>query len=85
MSQLMKILFSVSELSGQMEAEAQAVKASAPAVQTAQERLTREEFDQLWNAILDIGQACDLDTFTLGFRMGVQLVLEGLRPIQAQE
>ena len=43
--------------------------------------LTREEFENLWSAVIDIGDADCLSSFTLGFRLGVQLTLEGLRPI----
>jgi len=81
MSQLMKNLFSTLELSGQLDAEAQAAKAADAAVQAAQQRLTYDEFEDLWSAIMNIERACDLDSFTLGFRLGVQLTLEGLRPV----
>ena len=81
MNPLMETLFSVLEPSQQSEAEAQAVQAAKEAVQTAEQRLTHQEFDQLWNAVMDIGDASLLDSFTLGFRLGVQLTLEGLRPI----
>ena len=80
MSQLMETLFDLLDVH-QSEAEAQAVKAAKEAVQTAEQRLTHQEFEQLWNAIMDIGDASLLDSFTLGFRLGVQLTLEGLRPI----
>jgi len=81
MNELMKTLFSTLELSGQSEEEAQAVKAANPAVQAAQQRLTYDEFEDLWNAIAGIERASDLDSFTQGFRLGVQLTLEGLRPV----
>lgn len=81
MNQLMETLFSAIGSSQQSEAEAQAVRAAKEAVQTAEQRLTHQEFEQLWNAIMDIGAASLLDSFTLGFRLGVQLTLEGLRPI----
>ena len=80
MNQLMKTLLSVLSTQ-QLEEEAQAVKAADKAVRAAQQRLTHDEFEELWNAIIDIGQASNLDSFTLGFRLGVQLILEGLRPI----
>lgn len=80
MSHLMNILYSVLD-SRQQEGEAQAVKAASEAVRAAEQRLTSEEFDDLWNAILDIDRASELDSFTLGFRLGVQLTMEGLKPI----
>ena len=84
MSQLMKTLFSTLELSGQQETERQAVKASKEAVRAAEKHLTYDEFENLWNAISNIEQASDLDSFTLGFRLGVQLTLEGLRPVDPE-
>ena len=51
------------------------------AVRAVEKRLTREEFENLWSAVIDIGDADCLSSFTLGFRLGVQLTLEGLRPI----
>ena len=80
MSHLMKTLYSILD-SQQQEGEAQAVKAASEAVRAAEQRLTSEEFDDLWNAILDIDRASELDSFTLGFRLGVQLTMEGLKPI----
>ena len=65
----------------QSNAEAEAVRAAEPAVLAAQQRLTDQEFDRLWDALMDIGDANLVDSFTLGFRLGVQLTLEGLRPI----
>lgn len=81
MSQLMKNLFELLDSPQSAEEEARAVKAAEEAVQAAEQRLTYEEFENLWNAIMDIGCAGHLDSFTLGFRLGVQLTLEGLRPI----
>ena len=80
MSQLIETLFLTlgSKLS---EAEAQAVNAGRETLRTAEQRLTHQEFDQLWDAIVAIEHASELDSFTLGFRLGVQLTLEGLRPI----
>ena len=80
MSQLMKALLDV--LDGQPpEEEAEAVKASKEAVRAAEQHLTYDEFENLWTAISDIEHASKVDCFTLGFRLGVQLTLEGLRPI----
>jgi len=51
-------------------------------VKAAEQRLTVEEFDNLWHAIMNIAKADSLDDFALGFRLGVQLTVEGLRPIE---
>ena len=68
MSQLLKNLFELLDSPQSAEEEARAVKAAEEAVQAAEQRLTYEEFENLWNAIMNIG-------------CGVQLTLEGLRPI----
>lgn len=80
MSQLMENLFCLLD-SPQTEAKAQVYAATNDIIQTAEQRLTHEEFENLWNAVFDIKKADDLNSFTLGFRLGVQLMLEGLRPI----
>lgn len=81
MNQLMETLFAAMDTTQQSEAEAQAVEAAKEAVRAAEQRLTCKEFEDLWNAIMDIGFAGHQDSFTLGFRLGVQLTLEGLRPV----
>ena len=81
MNQLMENLFSLLESPMASEAERRAVKESEEAVRAIEKRLTPEEFENLWNAAMDIGDADCLSSFTLGFRLGVQLTLEGLRPI----
>ena len=81
MNQLMETLFSLLESPHQSAAEARAVKEAEPIVLAAQQRLTAKEFDRLWDALMDIGDADLVDAFTLGFRLGVQLTLEGLKPI----
>ena len=80
MESIMSILFSSLDTQ-RLEAEEQAVKASREAVRAAEQHLTYDEFEDLWSAISDIERACELDSFTLGFRLGVQLTLEGLRPV----
>lgn len=81
MSQLMKSLFFALG-TGRQEGEAQAVRAADSAIQAVEQRLTYQEFENLWDSIMNIGRANDLDSFTLGFRLGVQLTLEGLKPIE---
>ncbi len=81
MNQLMENLFSLLGSPMASEAERRAVEESEDAVRAVEKRLTREEFENLWSAVIDIGDADCLSSFTLGFRLGVQLTLEGLRPI----
>lgn len=81
MNQLMETLFGLLEGPHASEAERRAIKESREAIRPVKERLTYEEFDALWKAVIDIEDAGYLDSFTLGFRLGVQLTLEGLRPI----
>ena len=80
MSQLMKTLLFALDAQ-QPEEEAEAVKASREAVRAVEQRLTYDEFENLWDAISGIERAEEVDSFTLGFRLGVQLTLEGLRPV----
>lgn len=81
MSQLMETLFSTLDSVPPSKAERRAVEAAEGPIQAAQQRLSHEEFESLWHAISGIYNASELDSFTLGFRLGVQLTLEGLRPI----
>ena len=81
MSQLMENLFSLLGSPMASEAERRAIEESEEAVRAVEKRLTREEFENLWSAVIDIGDADCLSSFTLGFRLGVQLTLEGLRLI----
>lgn len=81
MNQLMETLFDLMNGPHSSEAERRAVKESEKAVQAVKNRLTFEEFDALWKAAADIDNAGYLDSFVLGFRLGMQLTMEGLRPI----
>lgn len=82
MNKILETLYAAIEEGRRSEAGTQAVEASKEAVRAAEQHLTYEEFDNLWNAISGIGRADELDSFALGFRLGVQLTLEGLRPIE---
>ena len=81
MNQLMETLFDLLNGPHSSEAERRAIRESEKAVQAVKNRLTLEEFDALWKATTDIDNASYLDSFALGFRLGVQLTIEGLRPI----
>ena len=80
MNQLIETLFFTlgSQLS---EAEVQTINDAKESIRAAEQHLTSDEFENLWNAVSDIERASDLDSFIKGFRLGVQLTLEGLRPI----
>ena len=81
MNQLMETLFDLLNGPHSSEAERRAIRESEKAVHAVKNRLTLEEFDALWKATTDIDNAGYLDSFALGFRLGVQLTIEGLRPI----
>lgn len=81
MNQLMETLFAAMDTTQPSEAEMRAVKAAKEAARAVEQRLTYDELENLWDAIMDIGLAGHQDSFTLGFRLGVQLTLEGLRPV----
>lgn len=81
MNKLMETLFELLDGPCSTEAERRAVKESEQAIQAVKDRLTFEEFDALWKAAMDIEAAGYLDSFVLGFRLGMQLTIEGLRPI----
>ncbi len=81
MNQLMENLFDLMEGPHSSEAERRAVRESERAVQAVRDRLTLEEFDALWKVVADIDNAGYLDSFVLGFRLGMQLTMEGLRPV----
>ena len=81
MTQLMETLFDLMDGPHTAEEERKAIRGSAKAVQAVKDRLTFEEFDALWKAATDIDNAGYLDSFALGFRLGMQLTMEGLKPI----
>lgn len=81
MNPLMKTLFDLLDGPYTSEAERRAIRETQDAVQAVKGRLTFEEFEGFWKAAMSIEDAGYLDSFTLGFRLGVQLTLEGLRPI----
>lgn len=81
MSQLIETLYYLLDSTKASEAERRAIAAAQEAVQAAEQRLTPREFERLWDALMDIGRADCQDSFTMGFRLGVQLTLEGLRPV----
>ena len=85
MNHLMETLFSTLDAVPPSKAERRAVEMAEGAIQAAQQKLSYEEFESLWHAISGIYNASELDSFTLGFRLGVQLTLEGLRPVRPNQ
>ncbi len=81
MNQLMETLFELLKSPASTQAEKQAMIESGEIMEAVRERLTIEEFDNFWRAAMAIEEAGYLDSFTSGFRLGVQLTLEGLRPV----
>lgn len=81
MNKLMETLFDLLDGPCSTEAERRAIRESREAVQAVKDRLTLEEFDNFWKAVMDIEASGYLDSFVLGFRLGMQLTIEGLRPI----
>lgn len=81
MNPLLGTIFDLLDGPHTSEAERQAIRETRDAVQAVKSRLTFEEFEGLWKAAMSIEDAGYLDSFTLGFRLGVQLTIEGLRPI----
>lgn len=70
-------LFAALQSDRMSEAEARLID---QADRIIQEKLTVEQTDLLWQKITDWAEARRLDGFRQGFRLGMQLVLEGLSP-----
>ena len=78
MESVIETLYKALEPERQSPAERAAIRAAESAVRQAEAKLTREEFENLWNALMDIGHADELGSFARGLRLGMCLVLEGL-------
>ena len=78
MNNVIETLYEALTPDGQSPAEKAAIKAAENAVRQAEAKLTRQEFDSLWNALMDIGHADELDWFARGLRLGMRLMLEGV-------
>lgn len=80
MNPLMETLLGLLKIP-QTDAKARLSAAGQDVIEAAEKRLTYEELENLWDAFFDIEKTDDLNSFILGFRLGVQLTVEGLRPI----
>lgn len=80
MNPLMETLLGLLKIP-QTDAKSRLSAAGQDVIEAAEKRLTYEELEKLWDAFFDIEKTDDLNSFVLGFRLGVQLTIEGLRPI----
>ena len=80
MSSIIEKLFWSTQSTLQSEAEKRAMAAVERLVLPW---LTEAELDRLWAAVAEMEQADCLDSFTCGYRLGVQLTVEGLHGAEA--
>ena len=82
MAQIIETLFSALESTVQSEAEATA-RAEVDAI--VQDRLDDQDLYRIWSAASEMQRTNQLDSFTQGFRLGMQLTLEGLGEVRPGE
>ena len=82
MTQIIETLFSALESTVQSEAEA---KAMAEVDAIVQNRLNDQDLYRIWTAASEMQRTNQLDSFTQGFRLGMQLTLEGLSEVRSGE
>lgn len=82
MAQIIETLFSALESTVQSEAEA---KAMAEVDAIVQDRLDNQDLYRIWSAASEMQRTNQLDSFTQGFRLGMQLTLEGLGKVRPGE
>lgn len=82
MTQIIETLFSALESTVQSEAEA---KAMAEVDAIVQSRLNDQDLYRIWTAASEMQRTNQLDSFTQGFRLGMQLTLEGLSEVRSGE
>ncbi len=82
MAQIIETLFSALESTVQSEAEA---KAMAEVDAIVQDRLDNQDLYRIWSAASEMQRTNQLDSFTQGFRLGMQLTLEGLGEVRPGE
>ncbi len=82
MTQIIETLFSALESTVQSEAEA---KAMAEVDAIVQDRLDDQDLYRIWTAASEMQRTNQLDSFTQGFRLGMQLTLEGLSEVRPGE
>ena len=82
MAQIIETLFSALESTVQSEAEA---KAMAEVDAIVQDRLDNQDLYRIWSAASEMQRTNQLDSFAQGFRLGMQLTLEGLGEVRPGE
>ena len=82
MSQIIETLFTALESTLQSEAEAKAMEEVEAA---ARNRLDDKDLYRIWSAASEMQRINQLDSFTQGFRLGMQLTLEGLGPVRHED
>lgn len=82
MTQIIETLFSALESTVQLEAEA---KAMAEVDAIVQSRLNDQDLYRIWTAASEMQRTNQLDSFSQGFRLGMQLTLEGLSEVRPGE
>lgn len=82
MTQIIETLFSALESTVQSEAEA---KAMAEVDAIVQSRLNDQDLYRIWTAASEMQRTNQLDSFSQGFRLGMQLTLEGLSEVRPGE
>ena len=82
MTQIIETLFSAMESTVQSEAEA---KAMAEVDAIVQSRLNDQDLYRIWTAASEMQRTNQLDSFSQGFRLGMQLTLEGLGEVRSGE
>ena len=78
MTQIIETLFSA------LQSEAEA-KAMAEVDAIVQSRLNDQDLYRIWTAASEMQRTNQLDSFSQGFRLGMQLTLEGLGEVRSGE
>lgn len=81
MEHILEKLYSAFERTDLSPKEKIVLERNEPVMETAMNRLTPGEFEELWSAFSDQCAADNEASFAQGFRLGVQLTLAGLEPI----
>ncbi|MBO5340453.1 MAG: hypothetical protein J6A62_05600 [Oscillospiraceae bacterium] len=80
MDAMLKTLFiALDEQQGNTPEMNAALKAAEPAVRAVRDKMTWEELDGFWSAVMAVGTADVEACFARGFRAGARLMLEVLQ------
>lgn len=78
MDDILSTIFEAFDTESPSPKEKAALEAAEAPLKKAEEKLSWEEFDQLWNAVLAVGTADVEASFVRGLRVGARLMLEAL-------